>query len=85
MPWQIRCGNQDNYDENLRENDQWKRFEYGAAPSSSADWGWLQHIAASLNGNGRAAVVLDTERSLSRLRQQILEQGKVDSSRLHRS
>jgi type I restriction enzyme M protein len=52
--------NQDNYDETLYENDQWKRFEYGAAPSSSADWGWLQHIAASLNDNGRAAVVLDT-------------------------
>ena len=52
--------NQDGYDETLYENDQWKRFEYGAAPSSSADWGWLQHIAASLNGNGRAAVVLDT-------------------------
>lgn len=52
--------NQDNYDETLYENDQWKRFEFGAAPSGSADWGWLQHIAASLNGNGRAAVVLDT-------------------------
>lgn len=52
--------NQDNYDENLYENDQWKRFEFGSAPSSSADWGWLQHIAASLNDNGRAAVVLDT-------------------------
>jgi len=52
--------NQDNYDETLYENDQWKRFGYGAAPSSSADWGWLQHIAASLNDDGRAAVVLDT-------------------------
>ncbi len=52
--------NQDNYDETLYENDQWKRFEYGAAPSSSADWGWLQHIAASLTENGRAGVVLDT-------------------------
>lgn len=52
--------NQDNYGESLYENDQWKRFEYGAPPSSSADWGWLQHIAASLNDNGRAAVVLDT-------------------------
>lgn len=52
--------NQDNYDETLYENDQWKRFEYSAAPSSSADWGWLQHIAASLNDSGRAAVVLDT-------------------------
>jgi len=52
--------NQDSYDETLYENDHWKRFEYGAAHSSTADWGWLQHIAASLNGNGRAAVVLDT-------------------------
>jgi type I restriction enzyme M protein len=52
--------NQDNYGESLYENDQWKRFEMGSAPSSSADWGWLQHIAASLNNSGRAAVVLDT-------------------------
>jgi type I restriction enzyme M protein len=52
--------NQDNYGESLYENDQWKRFEYGAAPSPSADWGWVQHIAASLNDSGRAAVVLDT-------------------------
>lgn len=52
--------NQDNYREAFYENDQWKRFEFGAAPSSSADWGWLQHIAASLNDAGRAAVVLDT-------------------------
>jgi type I restriction enzyme M protein len=52
--------NQDNYDETLYENDQWKRFDYGPAPPSSADWAWLQHVAASLNANGRAAVVLDT-------------------------
>lgn len=29
-------------------------------PSSSADWGWVQHILASLKDGGRAAVVLDT-------------------------
>ena len=52
--------NQDNYNDKLYENDRWERFESGAAPSSSADWGWLQHIAASLNDTGRAAVVLDT-------------------------
>ncbi|HET9406999.1 MAG TPA: N-6 DNA methylase [Candidatus Sulfotelmatobacter sp.] len=52
--------NQDNYDEKLYENDRWKRFESGAAPASSADWGWLQHIASSLNDAGRAAIVLDT-------------------------
>ena len=52
--------NQDNYGDALYENDQWKRFEIGSAPSSSADWGWFQHIAASLNDASRAAVVLDT-------------------------
>ena len=52
--------NQDNYGESLYENDRWERFESGRAPSSSADWAWLQHIAASLNDAGRAAVVLDT-------------------------
>lgn len=52
--------NQDNYNDTLYENDRWKRFGFGAAPSSSADWGWLQHIATSLNDTGRAAVVLDT-------------------------
>src|SRR4029077_20458494 len=29
-------------------------------PGGSADWGWMQHILASLKPNGRAAVVLDT-------------------------
>lgn len=53
--------NQDNYDETFYDNDAWGRFEhFGTPPRSSADWGWLQHIIASLNAHGRAAVVLDT-------------------------
>ena len=38
------------------------RFPAGAGfpGKSSADWGWVQHIHASLNDAGRAAVVLDT-------------------------
>jgi type I restriction enzyme M protein len=52
--------NQDNYDEAFYDGDKWSRFEYGIPPRSSADWGWVQHMFASLNGNGRAAVVLDT-------------------------
>lgn len=40
-------------------NDNWNRFTYGIAPISSADWGWVQHILASLKENGRAAIVLD--------------------------
>ena len=77
--------NQDNYDEALYENDQWKRFEYGAAPASSADWGWLQHIAASLNDNGRAAVVLDTgaasrgSGSKSSNKEKLIRQGFVEA------
>ena len=33
---------------------------YGIPPSSTADWAWVQHMLASLNTNGRAAIVLDT-------------------------
>ena len=42
------------------ENDPYDRFVFGIPPSSSADWGWLQHMLASLNETGRMAVVLDT-------------------------
>ncbi len=42
------------------ENDPYERFGRGVSPSSSADWGWVQHMAASLNDAGRMAVVLDT-------------------------
>lgn len=52
--------NQDNYDEAFYENDTYNRFNYGIPPKSSADWGWVQHMFASLNENGRAAIVLDT-------------------------
>ena len=52
--------NQKEYDDAFYESDSWNRFSYGIAPSSSADWGWVQHILASLKENGRAAIVLDT-------------------------
>ncbi len=42
------------------DNDPYDRFGLGAPPSSSADWGWLQHMLASLNERGKMAVVLDT-------------------------
>jgi len=42
------------------ENDPHERFKLGVPPSSSADWGWIQHMAASLKDGGRMAVVLDT-------------------------
>ncbi len=44
----------------MYENDTYGRFTRGLPPSSSADWGWIQHMAASLNDAGKMAVVLDT-------------------------
>jgi type I restriction enzyme M protein len=54
--------NQDNFDPDTYESDPFERFgaRGGYAPSSSADWAWLQHVLASLKPTGRAAVVLDT-------------------------
>lgn len=52
--------NQKNYDESFYEKDRYDRFKYGTPLRSSADWGWVQHILASLNDTGRAAIVLDT-------------------------
>lgn len=54
--------NQDWFTEADYDNDELDRFPAGAGfpGKSSADWGWVQHILASLNDKGRAAVVLDT-------------------------
>ena len=54
--------NQDWFTEADYDNDELDRFPAGAGfpGKSSADWGWVQHIHASLNDRGRAAVVLDT-------------------------
>jgi type I restriction enzyme M protein len=52
----------DHFDPAVYETDPFERFAPcgGFAPASSADWAWLQHVLASLNDRGRAAVVLDT-------------------------
>ena len=43
------------------ENDAYNRFLYGIPPSnSSSDWGWIQHMFASLNEKGKLVVVIDT-------------------------
>lgn len=49
-----------NFSASVYENDPFKRFDLGVPPSSSADWGWVQHMAASLEPGGKIAVVLDT-------------------------
>ncbi|GJL83261.1 MAG: DNA methyltransferase [marine bacterium B5-7] len=54
--------NQNWFTEADYDNDELDRFPAGAGfpGKSSADWGWVQHMHASLNADGRAAVVLDT-------------------------
>jgi len=54
--------NQDWFTEADYDNDELDRFPAGAGfpGKSSADWGWVQHMHASLSDTGRAAVVLDT-------------------------
>ncbi len=54
--------NQDWFTEADYDSDELDRFPPGAGfpGKSSADWGWVQHMHASLNATGRAAVVLDT-------------------------
>jgi type I restriction enzyme M protein len=51
--------NQD-FSQTVYENDPYNRFVFGFPPSNSADWGWIQHMFASLNDAGKMAVVLDT-------------------------
>jgi type I restriction enzyme M protein len=48
------------FSQSTYENDTYNRFNYGYPPSSSADWGWIQHMFASLKDKGRMAIVLDT-------------------------
>ena len=54
--------NQDWFTDSDYDSDELGRFPAGAGfpGKQSADWGWIQHIAASLNECGRGAVVLDT-------------------------
>lgn len=49
-----------NFPQSTYEADTYGRFNYGYPPSSSADWGWVQHMFTSLNEKGRMAIVLDT-------------------------
>ena len=51
--------NQD-FPEQVYRNDTTDRFIFGIPTSDNADWGWVQHMLASLNSKGRMAIVLDT-------------------------
>jgi len=44
----------------LYEHDTYGRFNHGTPPASTADWGWAQHMFASLNDRGKMAMVIDS-------------------------
>ncbi len=74
--------NQDGYKQ-LMESDKFGRFEYGVAPDSSADWGWIQHMLASLKPDGRMGIVLDQGALFrggaeGRIRQKIIDADLVE-------
>lgn len=48
------------FDQTVYEHDTYGRFGYGIPPTSSADWGWVQHMFNSLTADGKIGVVLDT-------------------------
>ena len=53
--------NQTEFTEKDYDADELDRFPKGAGfPGNKGDWGWVQHILASLGDTGRAAIVLDT-------------------------
>ncbi len=51
--------NQD-FPDSVYRDDSMERFSRGIPPASTGDWGWVQHMAASLKPGGRMAIVLDT-------------------------
>ncbi|HEX4143769.1 MAG TPA: class I SAM-dependent DNA methyltransferase [Pirellulales bacterium] len=52
--------NQKGYDPKFYDEDPFGRFTFGYPTGNTADWGWVQHMFASLADRGRAGVVLDT-------------------------
>ncbi len=67
--------------------DRFERFSFGTPPESNADWGWLQHMHASLNDAGRMAVILDVEATQrgapdspeTNIRREFVERGLVEA------
>ena len=43
------------------EEDRHGRFGFGIPPERDGDWGWIQHMHAALNEQGRMTTVLDAE------------------------
>ncbi len=68
----------------IKENQPFKRMEYGLPPKNSADWAWVQHMLASLNKTGKMGVVMDNgvlfrSRSEGTIRQKVLEDDLIEA------
>ncbi len=48
------------FDQTVYEGDPYNRFALGYPPNSHADWGWIQHMFASLKDDGKLSVIIDT-------------------------
>jgi type I restriction enzyme M protein len=48
----------DNWGREVAENDSYRRFRHGLPPRSLGDLAFLQHMVATLNTNGRLAIVM---------------------------
>ena len=69
--------NQTEFKEKDYDADELDRFPKGAGfPGGKADWGWVQHILASLNDAGPRRRRARHRRRLTRLRQRQHQQGK---------
>ena len=78
------------FEQSIYGKDPYDRFSFGLPPSNSADWGWIQHMFASMDNKGKLVVVIDTG-SISRgsgtegsnrekeIRKKFVDRGLVES------
>ena len=68
----------------LWANDPYGRKQYGLAPKTNGDFAWVQHMFASLNEQGRMAVVLPhgvlfRGGAESKIRTQLLKENRIEA------
>ena len=78
--------NQNEFKEKDYDADELDRFPKGAGyPGNKADWGWMQHILASMNDKGSRRRGARHRRRLARLRQRQHQQRKRRSQMVRRA
>ena len=64
-------------------NDEYGRFEYGVPPAKNGDYAFLLHVIASMNSNGKGAVILPhgvlfRGNAEKRIRTEIVQRGYIE-------